>query len=416
MKKTCAILIIDPFISPAYAAQRFHELGYRTICLQTIQPPNDYLSIVPSLFDHHIMSKSDIEQDLNTLASLKKRYPIVHGIPGLTATLPYAEALLNHLFPNESNNPNTTSWRSNKYEMNEQLARHHMNAIKQQLIKTSCEINEQCNIAFDFFDQHQGAIVIKPNAGSAGSFGVLSPLNKNQIKDYLLENTRQMFTPTDYLLQEKINGTEYLVDAASYQGKHIITAIGQYKKQCINGIFQCDYCDFIDEQSDIAADIHHYIINCLNTLGMQNGLSHIEIYHTSKGLYLVEINTRTSGVHGYINLMAKRHYQVDQFDAYHHLRNNKAINKISRSIFQRLYILKRLNQKKYQELDLTSIESLESYHSSIKLQNKQSHDHEGNVDLYDTKALIYLENTSRAQLESDTKIIENIEACGDCFK
>lgn len=412
-----AILVIDPYISSEYLVRRLKSLGYSIICLQTVtEKPNDYLGFEPQLFDQYLSSLGSIDQDISAIESLKSEYHIIHGIPGLTATLPYAEKILGYLFPHASNNANTALWRSNKYEMNERLNQEGINAIDQLLISSQWSINKQCSMAYQFFDDHQASIVIKPNTGSVGSFGVISPADKSHIKKHFSNNNGYIFLQTDYLLQEKITGTEFFIDTVSYQGEHYITAIGKYKKKYDDGLFQYDYCDIIDKESDTGQEIRTYIIDCLNTLQMLNGLSHIEVYNTEKGQYLIEINTRTSGAHGYINIMAKRRYQLDQFDVYSHLIKGETFKSNHQAIYQRLYMIKRLNKSAYNHIDLTSIQSLHSYQSSEILCEKQIHDCNGEGDLFDVKAFIYLENTCQETLEADTKTLQDIELTGACFK
>lgn len=163
---------------------------------------------------------------------------------------------------------------------------------------------------------HGKNVVIKPRSGTAASVNVSNIRSRDDVKNYFLGEKEPLFFSSDFLVQETVVGDEYCIDAVYYNGKHILTAIGKYRKDIINGSFEYIYVENLPFREGGYEDIESYVMTCLNLLGMHNGFSHIEIVKNGSGLWLIEMNPRVSGWRGCLNKMAKKRYNFDQIDAY----------------------------------------------------------------------------------------------------
>lgn len=410
-----AILIIDPFVSSEYLLKRFTELGYELIAVTTINLNIEYTNAAQLHFNNILLSEGNVEQDLKKIFDLQKKYNICHGIVGMEASLEYAEKLLNLCFPEKSNDPQTTKLRNNKYWMNEILFRKGLPAIEQQLISFNLNLQEKCNIAFNFFDKHNGKVVIKPNSGSAASVGVFSPNKKKDIELYFQEQKNFLFKNADFLIQEKIQGDEFYVDVASYNGFHEISSIGKYCKKLTNGGFEYQYSDNLDLNDPFSIKAKEYVLNCLAALEMNNGLSHIEIMYTNEGFKLIELNPRIAGLHGFTNIMAIKKYGQDQIGLYLNLLNGERNDYSIRNIKnQRLFIFK--NKKGiFNSIDLSLIKSLPSYSDHKVIKSKSTTLEKEKQSLIDVVLFVLLEHMDKKTINHDTRILSRLEKNAICL-
>ena len=275
-----AVLVIDPLSSAKYLTDRFHALGFAIIALRTLVDVDDYFSYEDLPFEKILQSSKNLATDVEMLRTISD-YKLIHGFTGIIACVPYAEQLLAKLFPEAANNPHTSNYRFDKFFMNEILKKNKLSYIKQQKLTTKLSLSEKIASTVKFFKEHKGNIVIKPCSGSAGSVGVFSPTTITDISLYYHNQHHGVFFESDLLLQEKINGTEYYIDAVAYQGQQQIVSIGRYTKQEINGLFTYQYTDSIDKNIEQTQALQQYVLTCLEKLQVNNGFSHTEIIATA---------------------------------------------------------------------------------------------------------------------------------------
>lgn len=382
MKKRKTILVVDPFISPTYLCRRFNEEGYEIVGLKTIKD-------IPAYFDYTtipatlVESSGNIQQDIDALKKLPFR--IMGGIYGVELSIHYADKIFTQLFPEASNNPNTSQLRYIKYPMLEAM-RHTPYYIDQiELTDQSCSVNDLKRIT-DFLNQYPECI-IKPSYGSAGVVGVQTIRKLSEYHDYCKENNFLLQNTHQLVLQQKIKiKQEFYIDVASYKNKHRITAIGRYQKKGLKYLY-LEHLDNTPHQDKLT----EIIDQVLTKLGVANGLSHIEIAYTEDHQYkLIEYNPRISGVHGYVNRMAKNSSGIDQIDAYLSLLHRTPIKKLHKKIHQRLIIL-------HQSLDnFTHVQSF--YHYTPLSSKKPS----GQGTLTQAKGLLMLSSNNLTTIKKDT--------------
>ena len=97
------------------------------------------------------------------------------------------------------------------------------------------------------------------------------------------------------LLQEFLEGTEYIVDHVSRDAVHKTTMLWKYDFQEVNGHRVCIAQTPVRvDSSPKMAELVAYVRQCLNALGVRNGATHTEVMWTSGGPCLVEVHTRGS--------------------------------------------------------------------------------------------------------------------------
>lgn len=409
MKK--ALLVIDPLSSSKYLINRFNNEGYELIALKTFDNDSDYLDYSHLPFKV-IQSSKNIADDINRISQLG--FDIKAGIYGNENSVIYADKLLSVLFPDASNGSHSSHLRFNKYYMNLTAKENNLPYINELHLQDNLQIDQKISQAVAFFNECKGKIVIKPTNGSAGSVGVYSPKNINDIRNYFQSDLKHFLLGADfpsYILQEKLVGEEYSIDIASYQKKHCVTSVAKYSKKDIAGCFQYQYFDNIHLNTDEAIRLKDIATKMLNLLGMDNGLSHLEFMKCADGNFrLIELNPRISGGHGALNAVAKDQSNVDQIDALVSLIENQPLQSVNRRIYQRVYFLAN-NKGIYQKVDEDVLTSLPTV---VKLDILKASNtiEEQNISVANTVGLAYLYSENKEALEQDSLYISNLEKLG----
>lgn len=417
MKDT--ILIIDPIISATYLATRLAEEGFSVIALQTLHNLPSYFSFKNVPFDAIVTSSGKIEEDMYNLSQYKDLH-IISGFTGLTLSVPYAEKLLQTVFSNSetvANDPATSYMRTNKFSMNHALSIAGAPSLQQALIEEHLPLDDKVTKATDFFNLIQKDCVLKPDSGSAGSYGVSTIQSGHDIKKYFEKRSNRaalLCNRTNFVIQEKLLGMEYWVDLAAFSGEVLISGIGAYHKEQQDNQFEYQWIDTFDLYDTELIGIKKFIREVATVLGIKNGLYHIELMKTESGYRLIEVNSRISGIHGLLNVMAKSMNGFDQIDAYLSLLKNKNINNNSTKLYNRCYFLK--NKKgNFSAFNKNEIESLPTVSTLHVLKTQESNFDASSQTVLDTVALIRLEAKSQQEIDTDTERLQFIETHGICL-
>ncbi|WP_144753073.1 ATP-grasp domain-containing protein [Bartonella saheliensis] len=285
MSKT--ILIVDPFSTGALYAPALQKLGYT--CYGVISQP--------APFSHFMLSyqgEGMAEAKLHSIDEIKQRFPvgtIKAVIAGAERGIYCAEQLAAY-YGCPGNNPSTTDWRRKKAAMQKRLCENGLSYIRSKILtKDDCALND--------FESLSG-YVIKPN-DSAGSDGVLFFSNREEVAAWISEidwTQKNIFgVPNEaYLLQERLKGEEYIVDAI-VKGEAIkICALSRYKKGIHNGsAFVYESLDVLDAQDPLYAALISYAKQCIRAVGIEYGPAHMEIMQTARGPVMIEVGARLHG-------------------------------------------------------------------------------------------------------------------------
>jgi hypothetical protein len=192
------------------------------------------------------------------------------------------------------NDPATSRLRRDKYRMHEKLRSVGLSSLRQGRCETPEEaatwaVREKC-----------WPLVVKPVA-SAGADDVTFCANRSEVihaAEAILGKKNKIGEVNDaVVLQEKIRGQQYIVNAVSIDGLHYISEIWQDNKIPVAGAsVVCDREILMASDAEWVQSVQDYAILCLNSLGITDGPSHTELFRTADGeLILIETAARMQG-------------------------------------------------------------------------------------------------------------------------
>jgi D-alanine-D-alanine ligase-like ATP-grasp enzyme len=100
---------------------------------------------------------------------------------------------------------------------------------------------------------------------------------------------------TEILVQEFIDGPQYIVDTVSVDGRHYLTDVFRYRIDNLAGkpVIR-DSILRIELTAEERAAVE-YVFSCLTALGIRNWAAHSEVRITASGPVLIEVNSRLMG-------------------------------------------------------------------------------------------------------------------------
>lgn len=258
-------------------------------------------------FEFPIIHHINTNKTINEIQSLSR--DVAHIIPGAEIGVELCDAL-NQSFGITWNDPSKASARRDKFEMQEALSNsgiNHINGfISSDLRKTLVKINNELSYP----------IVIKP-LKSAASDNVYVCQNESVLIDKfnVIVGSKDIFNNynSSVLVQEFINGTEYVVDTMSIDNEGVICAVWKYTKIIsTEGNILYRSMELENTDSPAAAILIPYAHTVLSAVGIKNGPSHQEIMLTDGRPVLIEVGARVhGGAGGYIGAEATTHSQTD---------------------------------------------------------------------------------------------------------
>ena len=161
-----------------------------------------------------------------------------------------------------------------------------------------------------------------------GSINVYHCKDKRQVVKYstmLFGSKSIMNNPINkLLLQEKINGKEFIINTISIENKHFITDMWSYKKKYIKNGGVIIERVFLEDYKNYYKEFVTYINSVLSALGVEYGASHIEVFYTDKGLRLIELGARIMGGE-FDRALWSRISSISQVDAISKILNNEKL-------------------------------------------------------------------------------------------
>jgi len=282
------IVIVNAYSTSRLMPYHFIANGYQCIHVSTpldVAPVmKKYLEVEDSLYLENIVMKEDgIEEVIKHL----KKYNIKAILPGAESSVMIADQIASY-FDVPKNNFHTTLVRRHKFYMIEQL-KDMVCKFNKQYLATNLE-----GLLAWYNAQEFKKIVLKP-ALSTGSDNVYICATQSTIcegfnKIFQSANVYG-FTNTEVVVQEFIDGTEYVVNSVSREGNHFITDCWQGNVTYNGGLLEDDYADKINPSEELIC----YTKKVLDALEITNGPAHTEIRLNEKGFYLIESGARLSG-------------------------------------------------------------------------------------------------------------------------
>eukprot|EP00934_Nitzschia_sp_Nitz4_P007678 Nitzschia sp. Nitz4//scaffold443_size6817//3461//5264//NITZ4_009168-RA/size6817-augustus-gene-0.2-mRNA-1//-1//CDS//3329552042//7668//frame0 len=316
-----AVVLVDPLSTGVIVQQRVFDLGLAVILVWSdrSQPPcrakhfknaghpeEDFVAVV----EH----TGDLEETVHAVVEVveSENLELISVICGSEFGVLLEDQIADAL--NEALNTNKllsskmpkVALKVDKFQQSEKVRASGLDAVKQMLAKTDDDVKEFLALQQDSFKA-----VVKPQTG-AGSVGVTfcdSPEAVWNAYDGILAGEHKAHCGDKYkhyesmgvLMQEYLQGTEYIVNIVCHNGVRKCTALWKYDKRPYNGAaFVCYAKELLALEDDPRLpEILDYTLNVLESLGFQNGSIHAEIMHVpGRGPILVEINCRLHGGNG----------------------------------------------------------------------------------------------------------------------
>ena len=215
------------------------------------------------------------------------------------------------------NDPKNFDAMTQKHEMQKRIAEHGLRSIRGRVVKSLDE-------ALEFYESEGlKQVVIKPIYG-AGSYNVRICENKEEMINVLDEQlTKTNFYGDNIdrvLIQERINGEEYIVNTVTCEGYHRVTTVWKYhKKKTADGAIVYDTCETVNELNLGEAEMIEYAYDVADALGIEYGPVHGEYMIDENGPVLIEVNCRPCGGHmdaRFLDRISGQHETDSILDAY----------------------------------------------------------------------------------------------------
>lgn len=228
--------------------------------------------------------------DMDDLVSRLEGYDIACVIAGSEYGIPYADRL-SYILGLPGNDPSTTPYRTDKLHMHRALKRAGLRHIRTVPVRSEEDITE-------FWSGKP--VIVKPSA-SVATIGV----HLCQTLDECLEAYREDRGTGGWtgggvgeiVLQDYIDGPEFIVNTLSRDGVHRITDMWAYWKQNVGCGVAYDCAMTVSDPTDSDRATADYALKVLDAVGMMNGPAHLEIKSDADGPVLIEINARPMGGH-----------------------------------------------------------------------------------------------------------------------
>lgn len=278
------VVLTNPQSSGPYLAQAFHEAGVRTVHLYDAFLA-EYMrrdTIDSQKILHHSMDE--------TLRALERLRPLAI-IPGAENGVPLADELTARMgFPH--NVPELSLARRDKFLMLDAVAKAGLPAPLCFLVHDEDELIEQLS-EFPGFP-----VVVKPR-NSAGGDGIrICRTPEEAVAAFQAIDGRTNvlgLTNVGAILQEYLEGDQFGVSTVSIGGRHLVAEFLEEGITVRPGrSVERDHL-FRSWLGNVDREIVHYVLGCLDALGVREGPAFTEVRLTSQGPQLLEVNCRLGG-------------------------------------------------------------------------------------------------------------------------
>ena len=300
-----------------------------------------------------------------------------------------------------------------KDEMQNKLAENGIRSIKGKVVRSVEE-------AIEYYDEEGfHGVVVKP-VYSAASVGVRLCSNRQE----MIEAVKEVFNLTgvygndlnELVIQERINGQEYVVNTVSCEGVHRVTMIWKYNKiKTAEGGNVYDYDETINELGIGEAELVEYAYDVADALGVKYGPVHGEYMIDEKGPVLIEVNCRPHGGNldaKFLDRISGQHETDSALDSYlnpekFNLERLKGYRLFAHGVVKTFIVPKNLiarsspmnsigvNLKSFFKTDLNSIQSPQTFSKT--------------QDLETAGGTVYLAHEDPNQLQQDVDFLRDIE-------
>ena len=304
-KRNEAIVVVDTFSTGAAIADILYRKGYDVIRVLSENISEDLLSMVLDglivEYVHTIVQQSSVKSEdpitdiVNQLRSLN--IPILAILPGAETGVELADQLSERMGL-LSNGTNLSEARRNKYFMGERVRSCGIRAVKQLRATTWSEIE---NYIMEWKPQ-PFKVIVKP-VDSAGSDDVTLCCSMEEVQNSygsIIGKVNGLGSSNIcVLVQEYLEGQEYVIDMVSRDGVHVCAAIWAYDRRAVNGAhFVCFGQRLLTADEPRCRELIEYQKKVITALGIKHGPTHGEVKWFNGEPVLVEVGSRCHGAEG----------------------------------------------------------------------------------------------------------------------
>ena len=275
--------------------------------------------------------------------------------------------------------------------------------------------------ALDFYDSEGlKEVVIKP-VYSCCSTGVRICLDR----DEMINSLKLLFDSFNHyasknnelLIQERINGTEYIVNTVSHKGIHRVTLVWKYNKvKTSEGAIIFDACETVNKLSLGEAEMVEYAFSVADALDIQYGPVHGEYMIDEDGPVLIEVNCRPCGANmpaEYLDQISGQHETDSILDAY--LKPKRFFEELKKRYelyaygALKIFIVPNDIIARSSPIMDIGIQLKSYFGSTIKSITNDSLFFPKTEDLYSSGGYMFLLNEDKSNLEMDLNFLRKIE-------
>jgi biotin carboxylase len=291
---TGRIAIVDPFSSGRVLAEEV----LRTCPLKPLAVISDL--DLPEFYmrtfkEAHFSSAHYPPHDVAALADELAKKGVTSILPGSEPGVLLAHDLAKHLGLRR-NRDETRASRRDKFLMSETIAAKGLRSVRQNVLS-------EAKLAIQWIASNVPYPAILKPRDSAGTQGVQVVHSDHEVEEYFRRylGTKNLLCQEirDILVQEKLEGTEYVVDTVSLDARHELIALWKYNK-CLSydGSVIYDTMELISLDDESDRSVVKYIFDVLDALGVTDGPAHSEVMLTKDGPCLIETGARIHGGNG----------------------------------------------------------------------------------------------------------------------
>ncbi|GAA4344399.1 ATP-grasp domain-containing protein [Variovorax defluvii] len=410
-------VIVDAYSTGSRLANEFRRFDVACIHVQSsVHVPAEFVNgFVPGDFIRSfvVTDAAGIEE----IAAELRGFDLLCVVAGTETGVEVADRLA-ALLGLPGNDPRTSHLRRDKYEMHAQLEKSGLSTLRQARCATMAEALAWANALQCW------PVVVKP-LSSGGADGVTfchDTVDVAAAVDGALGKRNRLGNiNTAVVLQEKIHGQQFIVNAVSMEGRHYVSEVWKDDKIAVAGApLVCDREILLSPECDPIKDLCRYTTACLDALGIREGPSHTELFLTDQGeLMLIETAARMQGPidhesvleatgHSHVTLTVLRHVRPSTFAQLFALpyRRKKHLHCVTLSATS----VGTLKENRCMERlsSLTSFRALiHAPQPGMRIQRT--------VDLFTNAGITYLSHDDEKVLESDYWRIRRWEADGELF-
>ncbi len=288
MKENIAV-IVDPYSSGALLAPELSARGYACLMVQTTSevPAAFQSSFRPDEFIGVVRYEGDVDRLLAQLAL----YDVQLVLAGFETGVELADRL-SEAMSLPSNGSRYSAARRDKFLMLEAVGKWGLSVPHQFQSNRLEEVLERIR------RQYTWPVIVKP-ATSSGSDNVSLCRTEAEVEqafDRIVDRENMLGLMNGAaIVQEYLEGTEYVVDTVSYRGEHQLAAYWRYGKPGEDSTFVgYDSMELLPSEGDVQDKLFAYATEVLDALGIRYGPAHCELMWVDNAPMLVEIGARLS--------------------------------------------------------------------------------------------------------------------------